>query len=193
MANLDLEGSTPQNVRKIATQLSMVGKLSFWLQLILAVVASVIFIFAIAISGSSAANPATGGSLLFSLGGLAILYASTFWSFNYMKLARKLKNPELRPKKADTLQTIQRGVLISVLGMGASVLGAEAIAGTLLGKSFSSVSVSAGFINPAALRNIIDPLDISIVLANTHTIAAHFIGIVSSLWLLSRISKPSGT
>ncbi len=191
MANLEIDSNTPQSIRKIAIQLRRVGWLGFWSQLVLAVVSTAIFIFAIAISGSSANNPATGGSLLFSLGGLLLLYGSTFWSFNYMQLARKLKNPDLRPKKADTIQAIERGILLSVLGIGSSVLGAEAIAGTLLAKSFSSFSISIGLFNPAALKNIIDPLDISIVLANTHTITAHFIGIVSSLWLLSKISKPS--
>ncbi len=191
MANLEIEGNTPQTVRKIATQLRRVGWLGFWSQLVLAVVSTAIFVFAIAISGSSASNPATGGSLLFSIGGLLILYGSTFWSFNYMQIARKLKNPELRPKKADTIQTVQRGLILSVLGLGASVMGAESIAGTLLAKSFSSISVSMGYFNTEALRKIIDPLDISIVLANTHTISAHFIGIICSLWLLSKLAKPA--
>jgi Protein of unknown function (DUF3611) len=190
MANLEIDGNTPQTVRKIAAQLRRIGWLGFWSQLVLAIVSTAIFIFALAISGSSANNPATGGSLLFSIGGLLLLYASTFWSFNYMQIARKLKNPDLRPKKANTIQTIQRGILLSVLGMGSSVLGAEAIGGTLLAKSFSSISVSMGFFSPDALTKIIQPLDISIVLANTHTITAHFIGIVCSLWLLSRISNP---
>jgi Protein of unknown function (DUF3611) len=191
MANMEIDSNTPQTVRKIAAQLQRVGWLGFWSQLILAIVSTAIFIFAIAISGTSANNPATGGSLLFSIGGVLILYVSAFWSFNYMKLSRKLKNPDLRPKKAETIQTIQRGILLSILGMGSSVLGAEAIAGTLLAKSLSSISVSMGFFSPDALSKIIQPLDISIVLANTHTIAAHFIGIISSLWLLSRITKSS--
>jgi hypothetical protein len=180
----------PQTVKKVAAQLQRVGWICFWLQLVLAIVSTAIFVFAILMAGGNANNPATGGSLLFSLGGLVALYGSTFWSFRYMGIARQLKNPDLRPKKADTIQTIRLGILFGLIGMGLSVMGAEAISGTLLGKSFSSFSVSVGFFNADALSKIIQPLDISIVLANTHTITAHFIGILGSLFLLDRITKP---
>jgi Protein of unknown function (DUF3611) len=190
MSDSRIDGSTPQTVKKVATQLRRVGWVCFWLQLVLAIVSTAIFVFAILMAGNSANNPATGGSLLFSLGGLFALYGSTFWSFRYMGIARQLKNPDLRPKKADTIQTIRLGILFGLIGMGLSVMGAESISGTLLGKSFSSFSVSVGFFNADALSKIIQPLDISIVLANTHTITAHFIGILGSLFLLDRITKP---
>jgi Protein of unknown function (DUF3611) len=190
MSDSRIDGNTPQTVKKVAAQLQRVGWVCFWLQLVLAVVSTAIFVFAILMAGSGANNPATGGSLLFSLGGLFVLYGSTFWSFRYMGIARQLKNPDLRPKKADTIQTIRLGILFGIIGMGLSVMGAEAISGTLLGKSFSSFSVSVGFFNADALSKIIQPLDISIVLANTHTITAHFIGILGSLFLLDRITKP---
>jgi hypothetical protein len=191
MSDSRIDG-TPQTVKKVAAQLQRVGWVCFWLQLVLAIVSTAIFVFAILMAGSSANNPATGGSLLFSLGGLFVLFGSTFWSFRYMKIARQLKNPDLRPKKADTIQTIRLGILFGLIGMGLSVMGAESISGTLLGKSFSSFSVSVGFFNADALSKIIQPLDISIVLANTHTITAHFIGILGSLFLLDRITKSNG-
>jgi hypothetical protein len=190
MSDSRIDGNMPQTVKKVAAQLQRVGWICFWLQLVLAIVSTAIFVFAILMAGGNANNPATGGSLLFSLGGLVALYGSTFWSFRYMGIARQLKNPDLRPKKADTIQTIRLGILFGLIGMGLSVMGAEAISGTLLGKSFSSFSVSVGFFNADALSKIIQPLDISIVLANTHTITAHFIGILGSLFLLDRITKP---
>jgi len=188
MSNLEINSNTPQTVRKIAAQLRRVGWLGFWLQLVLAVVSSLIFIFALPFASTGASSPGTGGSLLFAVGGLLILYGSTYWSFRYVITSRKLKNPDLRPKKAETIKIVRWGLLSSVLGMGSSVLGAESIAGTLLGKSLSSVTSFALF-SPDALSKIIQPLDIFIVLANTHTITAHFIGIVGSLWLLEQINK----
>jgi Protein of unknown function (DUF3611) len=188
MANLGIDGNTPQTVRKIAAQLRRVGWAGFWLQLILAIVSTLIFLFAIPFASTGARNPGTGGSLLFALGGLVAVYISTYWSFRYISIGRKLKNPDLRPKKADTVKLIQWGLLCSVLGLGSSVMGAESIAGTLLGKSLSLAQPFAVY-SPDALSKIIQPLDIFIVLANTHTITAHFIGIVGSLWLLSKLSK----
>ena len=188
MSNLEINSNTPQTVKKIAAQLRRVGWAGFWLQLILAVVSSLIFLFALPFASTGATNPGTGGSLLFAVGGLLVLYGSTYWSFRYVITSRKLRNPEIRPKKAETIKIVRWGLLSSVLGMGSSVLGAESIAGTLLGKSLSSVTSFALF-SPDALSKIIQPLDIFIVLANTHTITAHFIGIVGSLWLLSQLNK----
>ncbi|WP_373543348.1 DUF3611 family protein [Chamaesiphon sp.] len=188
MSNLEINSNTPQTVKKIAAQLRRVGWAGFWLQLILAVVSSLIFLFALPFASTGATNPGTGGSLLFAVGGLLVLYGSTYWSFRYVIISRKLRNPDLRPKKAETIKIVRWGLLSSVLGMGSSVLGAESIAGTLLGKSLSSVTSFAVF-SPDALSKIIQPLDIFIVLANTHTITAHFIGIVGSLWLLNQLNK----
>ena len=188
MANLEIDGNTPQTVRKIAAQLRRVGWAGFWLQLTLAVVSTLIFLFAIPFASTGARNPGTGGSLLFAVGGLLAVYISTYWSFRYISIGRKLKNPDLRPKKADTVKLIQWGLLCSILGLGSSVMGAESIAGTLLGKSLSLAQPFAVY-SPDALSKIIQPLDIFIVLANTHTITAHFIGIIGSLWLLSKLSK----
>jgi Protein of unknown function (DUF3611) len=187
MSDLEINGNTSQTVKKISAHLRRVGWASFWLQLVLAVVSTLIFLFA-APFASGANNPGTGGSLIFALGGLLVLYGNTFWSFRYVMTSRKLKNSDLRPKKADTIKLIQWGLMTSILGMALSVMGAESIAGTLLGKSLSSAA-SFGMFSPDALSKIIQPLDIFIVLANTHTVTAHFIGIVSSLWLLNQINK----
>jgi hypothetical protein len=187
MSNLEINGNTPQTVRKIAAQLRRVGWAGFWLQLVLAVVSSLIFIFAAPFASAGASNPGTGGSLLFAVG-LLVLYVSTYWSFRYVATARKLKNPNLRPKKADTIKLVRWGLMASTIGLGSSVMGAESIAGTLLGKSLSLAQPFAVY-SPDALSKIIQPLDIFIVLANTHTITAHFVGIVCSLWLLDRLNK----
>jgi hypothetical protein len=188
MSDLEINSTTSSTVRKIAAQLRRVGWAGFWLQLVLAVVASLIFLFAIPLASTGASNPGTGGSLLFAVGGLFVLYGSTYWSFRYVTTSRKLKNPDLRPKKAETIKLVQWGLMSSILGMGASVMAAESIAGTLLGKSLSSTLGFATF-SADALSKIIQPLDILIVLANTHIITAHFIGIVSALWLLDQLSK----
>ncbi len=188
MSDLEIKGNASENVRKIAAQLRRVGWAGFWLQLVLAVVSSLIFLFSLPFASTGASNPGTGGSLLFAVGGLLILYGSTYWSFRYVMTSRQLKNPDLRPKRTETIKIVRLGLLCSILGMGSSVMGAESIGGTLLGKSLSMVLPGAIF-SADALSKIIQPLDIFIVLANTHTITAHFIGIVCSLWLLDRLDR----
>jgi hypothetical protein len=180
------------NVKRIATQLRLCGWIGFWIQLILAIVSTIIFVFAIpaarpATPGATVA-PGTSGSAILAVIALLFLYASIFWSFRYTKLARRLKSPENRPRKTDTLRMVRIGTIVSLSGTIFAVLGAESIAGTLLGKSLS-VAQPFAIYSPDALSRIIQPLDIFIVLGNTHTITAHLVGILSSLWLSFQLDK----
>jgi hypothetical protein len=185
----------PAALRQIATTMRLTGWISFWIQLILAVVSSLIFVFALVLSGAAAQgssqvnNPGTGGGAFFAVCGLLTLYVSVYQSFRYTRLARRLKEPDpnLRPKKADTIRLLRFGLIVSFVGMSLSILGAEAITGTLLGKSLAQPQA---LYNPnISLRDFIQPLDIFVILANTHTIAAHFAGIGGGLWLLNRLNR----
>jgi hypothetical protein len=188
MSNREITPTTPQTVKKASAELRSIGWIGFWLQLILAVVSTLIFLFAIPAANMGVKNPGTGGSLFFAVCGLLALYVSIYWFFNYVSIGRKLKNPDLRPKKADTIKAIRWGLIISSIGMGLTILGAESISGTLLGKSLAIAQPFAVY-SPDTLSKIIQPLDIFIVLGNTHTITAHFLGLLGSLWLLHRTTK----
>jgi hypothetical protein len=90
-----------------------------------------------------------------------------------------------RPRKADTLQVIRYGLIVNLTGMFFAILGAEALAGIVLVKS---LNVPQGVFNQD-FSKFVNSVDLLIVQANTNTIAAHFSGIVSTLWLLNRIAK----
>lgn len=191
------ESPIPTTLRQIAYTLRLSGWIGFWVQLVLGVVSSIIFLFAIPAAQprsngvSASANAGTGGSLLLAVVSLFVLYFAIYQAFRYVGLARKLLDPEpnLRPKKAETLKVLRFGLLVSLVGMLLAVLAAEAITGTLLAKSLTQAQGVAIY-NPEALNRIIQPLDIFIVLANTHTITAHFVGINTSIWLINHLNKP---
>lgn len=186
----------PVTLQRVAYNFRWTGWISLWFQLVLAVVSTLIFLFAIPaatprVGGASAvSNPGTGGSLIFAILGLGVLYFSVYQAFRYTRLSRQLKdpNPKLRPKKADTIKTVRLGLIVSLIGLLLNVLGAEAITGTLLAKSLSQPQGTAIY-DPQYISRIIQPLDIFVVLANTHTITAHFAGITASLWLLNCLNS----
>ncbi len=191
MFNSD-QSKLPTKLRYTAQILRLTGWGSFWFQVVLGIVSSVIFLFAAILSPKGAAgNPALGGVIFLAVLSLFALCFTIYQSFTYTRIARKLLDPEpnLRPKKTDTLAQIKRGLIANLVGMLLAVLGAEAITGVLLGKSIALSQGSIAILNPQNLQNIIQPLDIFIVLANTHTITAHFGGIVASLWLLDRLKS----
>lgn len=190
MSNLPHSRSLPPTVERAIPVLRRFGWISFWIQVILGVVAGLIFLFAVPVAAASKAegtvSPESGPSGFLAVAGLVALFISIYWSSRYPKLAQQLTIPEERPSKSETLKLIERGLLINVVGMFFSLLAAETIAGVLLAKALQSSGVT---FSDLAQKTLIQPLDIFVVLGNTHTLVAHFAGLVSSLWLLKWLSK----
>jgi Protein of unknown function (DUF3611) len=185
----------PPNLKQVSQTFRWVGWMSLWAQLVLAIISGVIFVFAgvaaamgRSAAGDSAGNPATGGGVFFAIISLGILFYGIFQSFQCVQTGRRLrdKNPNLRPKKTDTVNFLWRSLMIRGVGLLFGVVAAEAIAGVLLGKSFMAVGA---IFSPGAALQIVQPLDIFLVLANTHLLTAHFIGLMATLWLLNRIDR----
>ncbi len=188
--------SIPAAILRASATLKLAGNIGFWVQIILGVVAALILLFASAsLVGSDATNAnqdirfSQGSSfgLFCAAGGIIALIVSIFFFFRYKTIARLMLagDSSLRPKKSYTIQTIKFGLLANLLGMMFAIIGAEAFVGLVLGKSLT-IPQGAVFSNTSQL---IQPKDLFIILANTHTIASHFTGIVIALWLLDRLNK----
>lgn len=188
-APLSPSALSPAIMRASAT-LKLGGNTGFWLQIVLGVVAALILLFAsVSFFGEGKPSPGIGLGLFCAACGVFALVVSIVFFYRYKRLARLMQNPNpaLRPKKSYTLQVINLGLTSNLIGMSISIVGAEALVGLLLGK----------FLNlpQGAVTSTIDPNqllkggEIMIILANTHTIASHFAGIVIALWLLNRLNR----
>lgn len=192
--------SLPPAVRRVAGALRYVGWASFWVQLVLAVVSAIVLAFAgsnlntpVATNPAlpntpvAAANPGTGAGLFFAFLGLVALFVGTYWAFRYTRLSLQLKSPgnQARPRRGDAVQMLQFGLLINLAGMLLTILGAQAISGSLVLKSFEQ---GFGFFSGNPLR-FITPLDLLVVQANANTIMAHFIGLLATLWLIRCVNR----
>ncbi len=186
------DSSRSSQLQEIAQAFRLTGWISFWAQLVLGVVATVILGFA-SFSRDVASNQkgvGTGLGIFFAVVAVITLGASIFWAFRYTRISRQLQssNPNNRPRKADTIQLLRLGLSINLVGLLLSLVGAQAIVGALLAKSLTLPQAGVGVyqIDPS---RIIRPLDIFVVQANTNTVAAHFAGLIGSLWLLNRINR----
>lgn len=189
---LDKSDSKPSShLQEIAQAFRFTGWISFWAQLVLGVIAAVILGFA-SISRDVASNQrsiGTGLGIFFAVVAVIVLGASIFWAFRYTRISKQLQssNPNNRPRKADTIQLLQLGMTINLAGLLISLVGAQAIVGALVAKSLTLPGGVGVFqIDPS---RIIRPLDIFVVQANTNTVAAHFAGLIGSLWLLNRVNR----
>ncbi|NJM27196.1 MAG: DUF3611 family protein [Pseudanabaena sp. RU_4_16] len=188
-------GSPSPNVLRIILALRKWGWGSFWSQLVLAIIASIILIATIPFanrvassptSGTVPSSPGIGMGIIFTVIGLLVVYFSAFWSFRYTRFAQKLRGNGEKPSKVQTVQLLKMGAIVSLTGMPITLIGANAIVGALTIKSLTPQT--GGFNQIISVQ----PIDMLVVQACILTILAHFVNLFSSLWLLNRVSdKPT--
>lgn len=187
------ESKSTSTIQEIAQMFRLTGWISFWAQLVLGVVAAVILGFASLsrdVATGQQKSVGTGLGIFFAVIAVIALGASLFWAFRYTRISKQLQssNPNNRPRKADTVQLLRLGLSINLVGLLVGLIGAQAIVGALVAKSLTLPQAGVGVyqIDPS---RIIRPLDIFVVQANTNTVAAHFAGLIGSLWLLNRVNR----
>lgn len=188
MENLELGRPLPMGVQKASSALQIAGNIGFWVQLVLGVFAAALLLLSVAgLAGQGKSTVGTGFSIFCAMGGVIALSISIVLCFRYKRIAQLMRvaDPERRPKRTATLQLIKFGTLTNLTGMFLSILGAEAFVG-IIWRKLSNVPQGASVYDTLQL---VTPNEILLVLANTHTILCHVVGLAITLWLLERLSK----
>jgi uncharacterized membrane protein len=192
-SNLD-RSSLPAAVQRIAQSFRMTGWISFWVQIVLAVISSFVLIFSTLILQSetqspeqNATNPGAGAGVALAVLGVVSLYLGIYWAFRYTRLSRRLKASDQPPTPRNLMDAIRIGLIINMVGMFVTLLGAEALIGSLFAKALSQPQSGGAFYE--RITQAIQPIDILIVQANTNTVLAHFVGLTGSLWLLRAMNR----
>jgi uncharacterized membrane protein YidH (DUF202 family) len=191
-SELSRNRTLPANIERVSSSLKQAGRIAFWLQIVLGVVSSVLLLVAGAgVLNTKQKTPGIELGIFCAFCAVVCLGLSIFFAFRFSQMGNQMesRNPENRPEKRSTIQVIRYGLIVNLTGIFLSILGAEALAGIVLLKTLNNPQ---GAINLDPSR-LVNPADLLIIQANTNTIAAHFSGLVSTLWLLNRISKkPNG-
>jgi len=180
--------SAPSHIQQISSDLRFIGRVSFWLQLVLGVISAVLLSFGTLILLSSTQR--TKGieiGLLAAIAGVVILVIAIYFTRRYVQFSKDILSPDPseRPKKTDTIQLIKTGIIFNLVGILLTIIGAEALIGILLQKTLLIPQATI----TADPNKFINPADVLIVQANTNSIAAHFAGLICSLWLLNRVTQ----
>ncbi|MBD1916894.1 MULTISPECIES: DUF3611 family protein [Cyanophyceae] len=189
----DFDYTLPPAIRRISGSFRVVGWISFWVQIVLAAISSLVLMFALvnlsARSGGTA-NPGTGVGLLFAALGLVAVYLSAFWAFRYTQLGRRLRSRDIakRPSPKDALQALRLGTVVSMVGMLITLFGSQALIGSLLGKALAQPQGGTVFV-PGNINQYVEAFDIFVVQANTNTLLAHFVSLSATLWLLRMVNR----
>ena len=114
-------------VHIIANQIRLTGWVMLWVQLALALVCGLLLLFASpGRNFTDQSNPGLGIGVFWAVGGIILLLFSVFWDFRYTRIGRSLDNPNptLHPSKADTTRAIRMGIIVSLVGILITILGA---------------------------------------------------------------------
>lgn len=192
----EFEYSLPPVIRRISQTFRRFGWISFWIQVVLGVVAGGILIAAIIRQSSrpGGGNPGESFGLYLACAGLITVYIGAFWAFRYTRIAQRLQGRDgsQRPLPKDIYRILRQGLYISLGGMLFTILGAQAIAGALLGKIATQPQGPAAFGVAGSADNFVQLLDIAVVQANTNTLLAHFGSLACTLWVLQAVEKTQG-
>ncbi|GBF94821.1 hypothetical protein Rsub_07993 [Raphidocelis subcapitata] len=169
------------------------GWVAFWIQLVLSSVSGVILLFSVAFTTQTGPKAALYLTVLGILAG----FFSSFWSYGYQRTSLRMQEyldgaEVAKIKKQTVLETVARGILINVAGMGSALLGISSLVGTLVAKTLSNASVGAGVVAAAAEYNPVIGLDVFLVQAATNTLLGHFLALICSLWLLNVVGEGRG-
>ncbi len=198
----EIQRSVPISLKKLGTSFTIWGLLGFWLKAILAVVAGLLALISLLPSGANnppslnrpnapnipvqaPVDPSNSGlELVLILCGVALLAASAYWSYRYILWGRRLKlsSSQNGPSKQDTLQLLQLGLGLDLLGMLFTLLVGEMSVGFLL---YKSLTQTVNFFNYR-----IGPLDVIVIFACVHLAVGQYVGILTSLYLMRRSSQP---
>lgn len=170
----------------IASASHAVGWVGFWVQLILAAISIVILLVATSATSFNLNTFKSGVGLFAAIGGVLALGVGIYWMFRYTRLARQLQASGIstHPTKGEFIQTLEFGVMVNLVGMLLTLLSSQTVVGALLVKVLSIPQGTAIYQS----SQLIEPLDIFVVQANICMVAAQFVGIAVSFWLLKRVS-----
>jgi hypothetical protein len=186
-------------VRETSRSLKTVSFFSWWAQVILTTISTVILLFARNVGGRAAAG-AMGAPPPFFLSGTGVLVsvASIIWTWgNGARLSRRLvRRPTGKFQAANLLRRAVRvGVSLNLLGLFVNLVAAEQIVGNLAIKVLSAGSFGTQSAILSTIQGSLQPLDILVVQANTNSLLSHFCSLISLLFLTDKIralDPPSG-
>lgn len=183
----------PSYLLQASQSLRRVSWFSWWSQVILTTVSSVILGFArrtlIMQRTTALSRSPSSSSFLLSGIGLLVSAVSILWTWgNGSRLSRRLvRRPVRREQAADMLRRAVRvGVTINLVGLLVHLLAAEEIVGSLAIQvlTLSSSTRIGGF-----PEGMIQPLDVLVVQANTNSLLSHFCSLASLLFFTQQIDK----
>lgn len=178
-------------LKDAARTLKRASWFSWWSQVILTVITSVILLFARSSMNLSGAKRPT--SFFLSGCGVFVSAVSIVWTWgNGARLSRRLVKPPTisRYAAAQMLRrAIKVGVTVNLIGLLCHLLAAQQIIGTLAIKVLTTQTTRSANFGGLLISDGLQPLDVLIVQASTNSLLSQFCSLASLLYLTTNVNQ----
>ncbi|MBW2410875.1 MAG: DUF3611 family protein [Deltaproteobacteria bacterium] len=179
------------NPESLGRQVSRLGWMGFWIQVVLVIIPLVLLLYVVFISGpDSAQRKGIDLSDYLSYGSLVVMLFTIFWFWRYTRLGGRIVDPELRPSQSSVLRTVwiglgasAAGILFSMILLINAVLRMLFI---LLATPQTGIPISATGADPAGTLSAFDAVSLTSLV---FILTAELIVLAFSLWLLFRVTR----
>ena len=184
---------TPPTPQQMATTFRRLGWIGFWCQVILGFIPVVLLFFQWFFSSKNISIGVPDSGNIISFLDLLTLIFTIYWCFRYTRLANKIGDYDQRPTKVRVIREVWIGIIANVAVIFLATLIAIVTVGGLLFVILSLPQGAATILQPVPGGKIINPgpiivpMDILGLLALMCVILAGLVGVIVSLYLLSRL------
>jgi hypothetical protein len=177
----------PTRTKSLAKAFSLLGWLGFWLQLLIGAIPFILMIyyFAFARSHNGPRNAVPFVEYL-TIASLLMMVFTTFWSYRYTRLARRIADPALCPPAASLIKAAWTGIVASTIGILFSMVVVVVEVAHLLLYFLSAPQAGVPVIQTTGggTASWVSAADIMSLMALVLCLFAEVIVLVFSLWLL---------
>jgi hypothetical protein len=180
---------TPSKGRSLAGAFYRLGWTGFWLQVVFGSLPVLGMAYYLAFSH---ANPDAEGGLGFieylTILNFLILLFTAFWSYRYVRIGRRLREPERSPSETTLIRTVWTGVVAVTAGMLVSMIAILIETANLLFYFLKSPQAGIPVIQTSGVSatHWVSSIDMLSLMALVLFLFAELIVLVFSLWLLFR-------
>jgi len=185
---------TPETRQRIGERFTSLGKVGFFVQIALLSVPTMFALYMFLLSrGSRSGESPIGFANLISFGSSLVMIFTTYWFYRYIRMGERIKNPMQSPSRAVAVRTLWIGFWAGCLGIVFSLLLLFAAAWRLMFVLLTNPQTGM-LVAPTLGTNptyTISAIDVVSLTSNIANLAAEFVVIGLTLWLLFDLTWPS--
>ena len=191
--------STSSSPRQIAANFRYLGWIGFWCQVVLGSIPVILVTFQWFFSSKPQQIGVPDSGNILSFIDILTLVFTIYWCFRYTQLASKLEKSHQRPAKVRIVREVWIGIIANIVVILLAALIGMVTVGGLLYVILSLPQGAATILQPAPGGTVINqgpiivPMDMLGLLAVMNVILAGLVGVIISLWLLSRLSNTNSS